>query len=116
MSCRLKLLGLVTLLALPVPGPAPANPQEDICHARARELSGFRGAAPRAETRRGNTSFRLSGSVAVGVSRESGPPSPRAPGGHGAVAQERFEQNRRAEEDVKARNYRKIYDDCMRNR
>ena len=107
---------LAVLAALALAGPAPADPREDICEARAREMSGFKGASPRLEWERGAFNLSIRGSVAVGVERSSGPAVPTSRGGHGQVAQERFEDKRRAEEDVKARNFRRICDDCMRDR
>lgn len=96
--------------------PAQADPMQDICQARAREMSGYKGAAPRLEWKSGRTTMRLSGSVAVGGSTESGPAMPAAPGGYGVAAQERFEDKRREKSDAAAARYRKIYDDCMRDR
>lgn len=107
---------LLLLAGLVVASPVASNPMEDICHARAREMSGFKGAAPRAETRKGGATFRLSGSAAIGVSRESGPPVPSPRGGHGMAEQERQERKRRDKQAAAEQNYRKIYDDCMRDR
>ena len=89
---------------------AAADPMADICHERARSASGFSG-SPSGLTRKvGNTTFSLSGSVAVGASRSSGTqPGRNAPPFAGQAASEQ-------REDKKKDKYQRIYDNCMRSR
>ncbi len=91
--------------------PAPtvqANPMVDICKTRAAKNSGYSGSGLSRQV--GNTTFRLSGSVAIGASRSSGPQDGhRAPAFAGQAATE--------QRDAQAKNkYDRIYNDCMRTR
>ncbi len=87
-----------------------ADPMADICHERARSASGFSG-SPSGLTRKvGNTTFSLSGSVAIGAGRSSGTqPARNAPPFAGQAASEQ-------REDKQKDKYQRIYDNCMRSR
>jgi hypothetical protein len=102
------------MLALPVlalsgfafgGGAVLANPMTDVCRARAVDASGYRGLTQTV----GNVQFSLSGSVAVGVSRSSGPQSAPSPAyaGQGEIDRQ---------EDAARAKYTRVYDDCMRTR
>ena len=97
--------GLVLLLA----AAAAADPQEEACRARAERLSGYKPGG--LETQVGNVTIRLSGSVALGASRSSGPAMPAAPAFAGAAAREKFEAKRN---EKRATRYQKHLDQCMR--
>lgn len=107
--------------ALAAAAPAMADPKEDLCRLRAREQSGFRGDPPQLETRAGGATFRLGGSLGVGVA-SSDPvpqgltPPPPAPPFAGAASSERFEARRRQAEQPQRDAYRRIYGDCMQER
>ena len=89
---------------------AGADPMADICHERARSGSGFSGSPSGLTRQSGNTTFRLSGSVAIGASRSSGTQVGRnAPPFAGQDASE-------AREDKQKKKYTRIYDACMRSR
>ena len=98
--------------------PVQADPMADICRARAEKGSGQTGAQTGLTRQAGNTRFRLSGSVAIGASRSSGPPSPNAPAFAGQAASERHEEQTavKRRSDNAASKYTRIYDDCMRAR
>lgn len=86
-----------------------AGEREDACRARAEKLSGYR---PRGlEKQVGGLTLRLSGSVALGVSRSRGPALPAAPRYAGEAHRERFEAERNRK---RAARYRGIFDACMR--
>jgi len=102
-SCSLA-AGLALLLATAV----DADTQEEVCRARAERLSGYTPSA--LEARVGNVTIRLSGSVALGVSRGSGPAAPTAPAFAGAAAQERLEAERN---EKGAALYQRFFDQCM---
>jgi len=109
----MKILAPVTLAlsftVLPG-GVALADPMQDVCHSRAVKGSGYSGPRTGLSKQAGNTTFRLSGSAAFGVSRSSGTPSANnAPGFAGSAETER----REAKEESK---YTRIYNDCMRSR
>lgn len=95
-------------LALVLVTAAAANAQEEACRARAERLSGYRPSG--LETRLGNVTIRLSGSVALGTSRSSGPAMPAAPAFAGAAARERFEAKRN---EKRAARYQQYFDRCM---
>ena len=95
-------------LALLIAAPAAAEDREDACRARAERLSGYTPGA--LETQVGNVTIRLSGSVALGASRSSGPAFPSAPPFAGAAARERFEEKRNREN---AARYQQYFDQCM---
>ena len=96
-------------LALLIAAPAVAEEREDACRARAERLSGY--SPGTLETQVGNVTIRLSGSVALGASRSSGPTVPSAAPSAGAAARERFEAKRNSE---KAKRYKQYFDQCMR--
>lgn len=92
---------------------ALADPMEDVCHERAKKNSGYDGRRKGLTRQVGNTQMRLSGSVALGGSRSSGPPNgPRdvpSPAFAGQASTER-------REDKAKSKYSRIYNDCMRSR
>ncbi len=84
---------------------AMANPLTDVCRARAVDASGYRGLTQTV----GNVQFGLSGSIAVGVSRSSGPQNLPSPSYAGQAEIDR-------QEDAARATYDRVYDDCMRTR
>jgi len=86
----LPVLGVLFALAHPV----AAGVEEDICAARAAAA-----AKSQSERRAGGVNLRISGNVAVGFSRSSGP-QPKVPAGAGDAAREAREL-RALEERVK---------------
>ena len=100
---------LATLLATILPAPGlQAGEREDACRARAEKLSGYR--PRRLETELGGVKFRLSGSVALGVSRSRGPATQPAPPFAGEAHRDRFEAKRNRK---RAARYQKIFEECM---
>jgi len=99
---------LAAALALVMVAPAAAGEREDACRARAERLSGYTPGA--LETHVGNVTIRLSGSVALGVSRSSGPTVSSAPPFAGAASRERYDAKRNSE---KAQRYKQYFDQCM---
>lgn len=99
---------LAAILALLMIAPARADAPEESCRARAERLSGHRPGGLTAEV--GNVTVRLGGSVALGVSRSSGPAAPAAPPFAGAAARERLEAERN---EKRAALYRQYFDQCM---
>jgi len=84
-------LAALAFASFPVSG-AQANPMDEVCHVRAAKNSGYSGTRSGLTKKVGNTTFRLSGSVAVGTSRSSGPAGGyRAPAFAGAADVERRE-------------------------
>lgn len=101
-------LALAALLVTPA-AVLRADVQRDVCDRQAREASNFWGGRI-PEFRIGPFTGRISGSVALGVSRSSGAPSNIAvPPGAGAYAREQREA-------AKAERYREIFDRCMARR
>lgn len=83
--------------------------QEDICRARAVEVSGYKGLVPKQK----RVTASISGSAAVGVATRSGTASNR-PERSGAAAQERQDRKDAQARDDRARQaYQKAYDTCM---
>lgn len=101
-------LSLAAGFALLLAAPAAAEDREDACRARAERLSGYTPSA--LETQVGNVTIRLSGSVALGASRSSGPSLPSAPPSAGAAARERFQAKRNSENEAR---YKQYFDQCM---
>lgn len=103
---------LAGLLALPVATPDVAwadSLDKDLCESRARAESGYSGKRL-PDIQVGPFTARISGSVAVGVSRSSKPdPNIAAGSGRGAYAREQFEE-RRVEE------FEKAFARCMASR
>lgn len=101
---------LALAMVTPSDAAAQVDPMADVCRVRAEKASGY-AAPPSGLTRRaGNTTFRLSGSVAIGASRSSG-----TPGGYGAPAFAGSAASERREATAESR-YSRIYRDCMRTR
>lgn len=99
----------VAFLALPALA-AQADPMKDICLVRAEKASGYSGDRSGLTKQVGNTKLRLSGSVAVGVSRSTGAPGSHvAPGFAGQAATEQREAKAK-------KKFTRIYNDCMRAR
>ena len=106
-------LFLAALVAAPV---AQADVHRDICESQAREASNYWGGRI-PELRIGPFTGRISGSVALGVSRSSGNRSAitmpghagTVPGQAGAYARERHEAE-------KSDRYKEIFDRCMAGR
>ncbi len=96
-------------LALLITAAAAADAQQEACKARAERLSGY--SPSTLETEVGGVTIRLSGSVALGASRSSGPAAPSAPPFAGAAARERFEVKRN---EKRAARYQEYFDQCMR--
>lgn len=110
MTRPFHLLPLVALCVAPAAG--FADPQEDLCHARARAETGLRGP----ETMPSGDGLRmdLNGSLALGASKSSGAGTVApAPPFAGAAAAQRFEDKRARE---KAETYRRVFQDCMGRR
>ncbi|GAA6198867.1 hypothetical protein [Aquicoccus sp. SU-CL01552] len=103
-----RFFSLAAGLALVMAAPAAAEEREDTCRARAERLSGYSPGA--LETQVGEVTIRLSGSIALGVSRSSGPIVSSAPPSAGAAARERHEANRNSE---KSKRYKQYFDQCM---
>ncbi|MHA6261802.1 hypothetical protein ACXYMO_01255 [Arenibacterium sp. CAU 1754] len=100
-------LALCCGLALALPACSGAAPKNDACDAQARQVSGYTGARP-VEFNVGPFDARISGSVAVGVSRTRGPArEPVAPPFAGAASVE-------AREKPVLDAYRRAYNDCLR--
>lgn len=108
----LFLLGTIVLPSfVATGGMADERLQEDICRARAVEISGYKGLAPKQK----RVTASISGSAAVGVATRSGAPTNR-PERSGAAAQERQDrQDAEAKEDRARQAYQKAYDTCMSN-
>lgn len=85
---------------------ATAQDAAQSCHERAMRQAGIRDT----QIGDGRASIRIGGSVAVGVSRSSGPATPGVPAYAGSAASERFEQKRQQ------KIYRRTFQDCMSTR
>lgn len=107
---RTSLRLLVPLLLVPLAAPVAADGHEAACRAKAERLSGHRPSPLEGQV--GRLKFRLSGSLALGVSRSSGPPSPAPPPFAGEAHRERAEAARTRE---RVQTYQRIYDACMRD-
>lgn len=104
---KLITIGLVLLGMAAVPQ-AYAAGANDACEKRARQLSGYYGnRIP--EFNVGPFTARISGSVAIGVSRSSGGAQPHVPRGAGQAARDRREAEER-------RDYERILADCRLGR
>lgn len=103
-----RIIVAAALMGVSLSGPvlAQSSVAGDLCDAQARKLSGYQpGLIP--PVRLGPVTLRFGGSVAVGVSRSSGPGvTPAVPKGAGSGAREM--RRIRAEE-----KYRSAYADCM---
>jgi hypothetical protein len=100
----------LAIVALPASAAQAGDPMEDICRVRAEKGSGFKGDRTGLTKQVGNTQFRLSGSVAVGASRSSGPNA-----GYGAPAFAGQAASDQREAKAKSK-FTRIYNDCMRTR
>lgn len=89
------------------PAMAIADPMEDVCHLRAKDLSGYTG-KPGLILGDDRVGVRLSGFAAVGISRQNkaGTSDRSSPAFAGSSSTERREQE-------KARKYQRTYDDCI---
>ncbi|MGD9866068.1 MAG: hypothetical protein AB7S99_22945 [Pseudodonghicola sp.] len=99
----------IALILSALPAAGMSQTREETCQARAEQLSGYR--APALAGEAGQLSYRLSGSVALGVSKSSGTAAPAAPPFAGAASAERREAERQQE---KATLYQRLYEDCMK--
>ena len=93
----MKVALIVGVTAVPVIG--LADVQRDVCDRQAREISGYDAFGGLSVTT-GNVTARLSGSVAVGVSRSRGPENPKAPAFAGSSSVERREAQARERYDA----------------
>jgi hypothetical protein len=107
---KLFISTLLVVASLALPGTdALANPNADVCHVRAQKNSGHHGPRRELTTQAGSVKLRLSGSVALGVSRSN-----RVGGGYNAPAfagQDATDQRAQKAKD----KYSRIYDACMRD-
>ena len=104
----IRALTLAVLAATLFVPPAGAGERAAACRAQAERLSGYRPHAIEGEL--GGVRFRLSGSVALGVSRSSGAASPDPPPGAGAAHRDRFEAERNRK---RAARYQSLFNACM---
>ena len=89
------------------------DPQTAQCQRQAQKLSGYRPSG--LEWQSGQTRFRISGSVSLGVSKSSGGSAgtPQVPPFAGMAAIERREQQRQEE---KRELYDRLLSDCLAGR
>lgn len=105
---NLMRVSTIAILCALAPGFAAADLKNDVCRARAKDMSGYSGKTIPSK-KAGGVSTKLSGSATFGLSydNQTNSPGTKSPAFAGSTSVERQEQ-------AKIDRYQRVYDECMR--